>query len=142
MARPGACRGKRRVSPRWTTLQRAPCLIAGSVLAWARALGEFGASIIFAGNVPGVTQAMPLAIDARFGAGHLPAALLLSVILLVASLSQLLGGRAVGGRVPGGRWVRAPVVEEEGVQPVCIALEEADVQVPERVRSRRATRLR
>ena len=36
-------------------------LVAGAVLAWARALGEFGATITFAGNFPGVTQTMPLA---------------------------------------------------------------------------------
>ena len=39
-----------------------PALIAGAVLAWARALGEFGATITFAGNFPGTTQTMPLAI--------------------------------------------------------------------------------
>ncbi|HLL51274.1 MAG TPA: ABC transporter permease [Thermomicrobiales bacterium] len=77
----------------------APSLIAGAVLAWARALGEFGATIMFAGNFPGVTQTMPLAIYGRFGAGDLPTALLLSVVLLVASLTVLLGVRIVGTRV-------------------------------------------
>ncbi len=77
----------------------APSLIAGAVLAWARALGEFGATIMFAGSFPGVTQTMPLAIYGRFGAGDLPAALLLSVVLLVASLSVLLGVRIIGTRV-------------------------------------------
>ena len=38
-----------------------PALVAGAVLAWARALGEFGATITFAGNFPGTTQTMPLA---------------------------------------------------------------------------------
>jgi molybdate transport system permease protein len=80
----------------------APSLIAGAVLAWARALGEFGATIMFAGNFPGVTQTMPLAIYARFGAGDMPTALLLSVVLLVASLTVLLGVRVVGARVRGG----------------------------------------
>ncbi len=52
----------------WTTLRRvtlpliAPALGAGMVLCWARALGEFGATITFAGNFPGVTQTMPLAV--------------------------------------------------------------------------------
>ena len=77
----------------------APSLIAGAVLAWARALGEFGATIMFAGNFPGVTQTMPLAIYGRFGAGDMPTALLLSVVLLVASLVVLLGVRIVGARV-------------------------------------------
>ncbi len=72
------------------------------MLAWARALGEFGATIMFAGSFPGVTQTMPLAIYGRFGAGDLPAALLLSVVLLMASLVVLVGVRVAGGRVRGG----------------------------------------
>ena len=80
----------------------APNLIAGAVLAWARALGEFGATIMFAGNFPGVTQTMPLAIYGRFGAGDMSTALLLSVVLLSASLLVLLGVRIAGGRVRGG----------------------------------------
>lgn len=80
----------------------APSLIAGAVLGWARALGEFGATIMFAGNFPGVTQTMPLAIYGRFGAGDMPTALLLSVVLLLASLAVLLGVRLVGGRVRDG----------------------------------------
>jgi molybdate transport system permease protein len=79
----------------------APSLIAGIVLAWARALGEFGATILFAGSFPGVTQTMPLAIYSRFGAGDLPAALLLSVVLLLVSVAVLLGVRLAGGRVRG-----------------------------------------
>jgi molybdate transport system permease protein len=80
----------------------APSLIAGAMLAWARALGEFGATIMFAGNFPGVTQTMPLAIYGRFGAGDLPAALLLSVVLLLASLVILLAVRRAGEGVRGG----------------------------------------
>jgi molybdate transport system permease protein len=80
----------------------APSLIAGAVLGWARALGEFGATIMFAGSFPGVTQTMPLAIYGRFGAGDLASALLLSVVLLCASLGVLLGVRMVGGRVRDG----------------------------------------
>jgi molybdate transport system permease protein len=75
-----------------------PSLIAGAVLAWARALGEFGATIMFAGNFPGVTQTMPLAIYARFGAGDLTSALVLSVVLLVASVIVLFGLRLLAGR--------------------------------------------
>ena len=54
--------------PAWTSFRRitlpliAPSLVAGAVLAWARALGEFGATITFAGNFPGRTQTMPLAV--------------------------------------------------------------------------------
>src|SRR5438309_10103972 len=53
---------------RWTTFWRvtvplvAPSLFAGLALAWARALGEFGATITFAGNFPGTTQTVPLAV--------------------------------------------------------------------------------
>ena len=57
---------------------------------------------MFAGNFPGVTQTMPLAIYGRFGAGDMPTALLLSVVLLVTSLVVLLGVRLVGGRVRDG----------------------------------------
>jgi molybdate transport system permease protein len=57
---------------------------------------------MFAGNFPGVTQTMPLAIYGRFGSGDLSTALLLSVVLLFASLVVLLGVRNTGGRVRGG----------------------------------------
>lgn len=70
-----------------------PSLLAGMVLAWARALGEFGATIMFAGNLPGVTQTMPLAIYSAYGAGDLETAILLSLVLLVASAITLAGVR-------------------------------------------------
>ena len=66
------------------------------MLAWARALGEFGATIMFAGNRKGVTQTMPLAIYERFGAGDLPAALVLSALLLGTSVVFLLAIRLLG----------------------------------------------
>ncbi len=75
-----------------------PILGAGAVLAWARALGEFGATILFAGNVPGVTQTMPLAIYGQYNAGDLRGALLLSLVLLVVALLTLLAVRLLGGR--------------------------------------------
>jgi molybdate transport system permease protein len=75
-----------------------PSLLAGAVLAWARALGEFGATIMFAGNFPGVTQTMPLAIYARFGAGDLTSALILSLVLLIASVIVLFGLRLLASR--------------------------------------------
>lgn len=59
-------------------------LLSGSMMTWARALGEFGATIIFAGNLPGRTQTMPLAIYIGFEL-ELDAALTLSVILLFFS---------------------------------------------------------
>jgi len=64
-------------------------LISGSMMSWARALGEFGATILFAGNLPGVTQTMPTAIYLGFEV-DLNIALTLSVILVVVSFGALL----------------------------------------------------
>lgn len=64
-------------------------LLSGSVMMWARALGEFGATIIFAGNLPGVTQTMPLAIYIGFEL-DLGVALTLSVILMTLSFLVLI----------------------------------------------------
>ena len=64
-------------------------LLGGAVMTWARALGEFGATIIFAGNFPGRTQTMPLAIYLGFEI-DLDVALTLAIILLVASFLVLL----------------------------------------------------
>jgi molybdate transport system permease protein len=61
-----------------------PVLLGGLVMSWARALGEFGATIIFAGNFPGRTQTMPLAIYIGFEL-DLGLALTLSIILLAIS---------------------------------------------------------
>jgi molybdate transport system permease protein len=73
-------------------------LVAGAVIAWARALGEFGATILFAGNRRGVTQTMPLAIYERYGSGDLPSAIVMSVVLLGISAVFLLAVRLVGER--------------------------------------------
>jgi molybdate transport system permease protein len=75
---------------RWVTLPLvAPGIAAGAVLCWARALGEFGATITFAGNFPGTTQTMPLAV--YLALQHDPdAAIVLSLVLLVVSLATLL----------------------------------------------------
>ena len=64
-------------------------LVSGSILSWARAIGEFGATIIFAGNFPGRTQTMPLAIYLGFEL-DLDIALTLSVILVTFSFLVLL----------------------------------------------------
>jgi molybdate transport system permease protein len=77
----------------------APALAAGAVLSWARAIGEFGATITFAGNFPGTTQTMPLAIFGRFEAGDLDGAIALSLVLVGVSIAVLIGLR--------GRWLRA-----------------------------------
>jgi molybdate transport system permease protein len=78
----------------------APGVAAGAVLAWARALGEFGATITFAGDFPGTTQTMPLAVYLALE-NDPAAAIALSVVLLVVSVLVLAGlrGRWMGGAV-------------------------------------------
>ncbi len=79
---------------RWTVFRRvtlpliAPGVAAGAVLCWARALGEFGATITFAGNFPGRTQTMPLAVYLALEQ-DLPSAIVLSLILLAVSVTVL-----------------------------------------------------
>ena len=70
----------------------APSLLAGAVLCWARALGEFGATITFAGNFPGRTQTMPLAVYVALESNP-DAAVALSLVLLVVSIAVLAGLR-------------------------------------------------
>ena len=72
-------------------------LVAGGALAWARALGEFGATLLFAGSFQGITQTAPLAIYAEF-ATDLPAALALSVVLVAVSGSLLLAAKRFDAR--------------------------------------------
>jgi len=79
---------------RWTTFRRvtlplvAPSVVAGAALAWARALGEFGATITFAGNVEGRTQTLPLAVYLLLES-HPDTAIALSLVLLAVSLVVL-----------------------------------------------------
>jgi molybdate transport system permease protein len=77
-------------------------LLAGAAMAAARALGEFGATITFAGNLPGRTQTMPLAVYLALQS-DLDAAIVLSVLLLVMSLGLLFGLRAAGAASPWSR---------------------------------------
>jgi molybdate transport system permease protein len=66
-----------------------PALVGGAVMTWARAIGEFGATIIFAGNFPGRTQTMPLAIYLGFER-DLNLAVALAFVLMVVSFGVLL----------------------------------------------------
>jgi molybdate transport system permease protein len=90
---------------RWTTFTHvtlplvAPGIAAGAVLCWARALGEFGATITFAGNFPGRTQTMPLAVYLALET-DLQAAIVLSLILLTVSVTILAALRD--------KWLAAP----------------------------------
>jgi len=67
----------------------APALAAGLVMSWARSLGEFGATILFAGNVAGRTQTLPLAVYGEFGAGDLDAAVAAASVLVLAAIGVL-----------------------------------------------------
>jgi molybdate transport system permease protein len=90
---------------RWTTFTHvtlplvAPGIAAGAVLCWARALGEFGATITFAGNFPGRTQTMPLAVYLALET-DLQAAIVLSLILLTVSVTILAALRD--------KWITSP----------------------------------
>src|SRR5215203_2981678 len=66
-----------------------PALVAGAVTAWARALGEFGATIIFAGNFRGITQTIPLAIYSEFQR-NIDASVALSVLVLGFAFAVIL----------------------------------------------------
>jgi molybdate transport system permease protein len=72
----------------------APGLLAGALLSWARALGEFGATLMFAGNLEGRTQTLPLAIYTAMEA-DLRAAQSLSIVLVLLALALLVGVRAL-----------------------------------------------
>jgi molybdate transport system permease protein len=63
-----------------------PALAGGAMLAWARALGEFGATLMFAGNLQGVTQTLPLAVYVGLSGGDLNVATALSVVLVSVAL--------------------------------------------------------
>ena len=77
-----------------------PGIGAGMVLCWARALSEFGATLLFAGNLRGTTQTMPLAIMGAFERS-LGEALALAVLLLAISAAVLIATRSFGGEVDG-----------------------------------------
>jgi molybdate transport system permease protein len=87
---------------RWTAFRRvtlplvAPGVAAGSVLCWARALGEFGATITFAGNLPGTTQTMPIQVYITLQ-NDPDGAILLSLILVAVCVLVLVSLR--------GRWI-------------------------------------
>ena len=88
---------------KWTVFRRVtlpmiwPSLVSGLVLTWARAFGEFGATVTFAGNLPGETQTLPLAVFVAMETNR-DAALALSILMMVVSLTVLVALR--------GRWWR------------------------------------
>ena len=92
-----------------------PGIAAGAVLAWARALGEFGATITFAGNFPGTTRTMPLQVYLALETDP-NEALLLSVLLLAVAVAVLVCCASAGS--PGGsRADRRPAAAAGRLQP-------------------------
>lgn len=87
----------------------APGLIAGAALTWARALGEFGATITFAGNLPGTTQTLPLQVYLLLQ-DQPEAATSVSLLLLAIAMGVLIGLR--------GRWTGTPVARASAEAPV------------------------
>jgi molybdate transport system permease protein len=74
----------------------APALAAGLVMSWARALGEFGATIMFAGNIEGRTQTLPLVVYAEFQAGALERSIAAAAMLVLAAFGVLVAVRLLG----------------------------------------------
>jgi len=86
---------------RWVTVSLAgSALAAGAVMSWSRALGEFGATIMFAGNIEGRTQTLPLVVYGEFGGGNLDASVAAAAILVLAAFGVLVSVRFL-------RWGRA-----------------------------------
>lgn len=86
---------------RWVTAPlAAAALAAGAVMSWSRALGEFGATIMFAGNIEGRTQTLPLVVYSEFGGGDLDASIAAAAILILAAFGVLVSVRVL-------RWGRA-----------------------------------
>ena len=75
-------------------------LAAGAVMSWSRALGEFGATIMFAGSIEGRTQTLPLVVYSEFGGGDLEASVAAAAILVLAAFGVLVSVRVL-------RWGRA-----------------------------------
>lgn len=81
---------------RWVSLPLAASAIAaGLVLAWARALGEFGATIMFAGSLAAVTQTLPLLVYGEFQSGDLEASVAAAAVLIVAAVIALFAVRGL-----------------------------------------------
>lgn len=94
--------------PMWRTFLRVvlplagPAVLTGMALAWARALGEFGATLVFAGNLPGSTQTLPLTIFVALES-DLTTAVAVAVLLLGVAVVPLVAVQYAGYRLAGGR---------------------------------------
>ncbi|MEU6709071.1 ABC transporter permease [Streptomyces wuyuanensis] len=96
----------------------APGLVAGAALTWARALGEFGATITFAGNLPGTTQTLPLQVYLLLQDAP-EAATSVSLLLLAIAMLVLIALK--------GRWSGTPTDRERAARPVAAPADPADV---------------
>ncbi len=75
-------------------------LVAGAILGWGRALGEFGATLLFAGNLPGITQTMPLAIYLDLQVNIYQASLVSGILIaisfvIIVTVRHVIGGRTI-----------------------------------------------
>ncbi len=84
---------ERQLLARITIPLASTALAAGLVMSWARALGEFGATIMFAGNVEGHTQTLPLVVYSEFQAGNLDTSVAAAAILVLAAFGVLVAVR-------------------------------------------------
>ncbi|MFD9333979.1 ABC transporter permease [Streptomyces sp. NPDC060028] len=100
----------------------APGLIAGAALTWARALGEFGATITFAGNLPGTTQTLPLQVYLLLQ-DQPEAATSVSLLLLAIAMGVLIALR--------GRWTGAPVAAKAAQANAAKPMQEPTAPTPE-----------
>ncbi len=89
------CRRALPVPARSPSPSPAPRLAAGLVMTWARSLGEFGATIMFAGNFPGKTQTLPLVVYSEFNSGDLDASIAAAAILVLAAFGVLVAVRVL-----------------------------------------------
>lgn len=80
----------------------APAILSGCILAWSRALGEFGATLIFAGNLAGRTRTMPLAIYIGFETNLEIALTLSAILILISSFALLMLKTVVKNHLPEG----------------------------------------
>jgi molybdate transport system permease protein len=90
--------GPLRTFARVTVPLALPAIAGGAVLAWARALGEFGATIMFAGNLSGVTQTLPLAVYLGLESGDVDLAAALAVVLVTIALAVVVAARVLERR--------------------------------------------
>ncbi|MFE9933094.1 ABC transporter permease [Streptomyces sp. NPDC005533] len=109
----------------------APGLVAGAALTWARALGEFGATITFAGNLPGTTQTLPLQVYLLLQ-DRPEAATSVSLLLLAIAMAVLIAlrGRWTGAPVAAREAVATPPVPDEAPAPAAVAPESAPGTMP------------